>query len=121
MKEHPKNLTVEEILVRSSNVGSVVLAKKIGEEKFKIFLTKLGILKKINFDIEEMGTPLKFNWGKCPLATASFGHGITTTLLQVAKAYSIIVNGGYEIYPRLIKNKKEAEDLVKVFERKMES
>ena len=34
MKEHPKNLTVEEILVRSSNVGSVILAKKIGEEKF---------------------------------------------------------------------------------------
>ena len=33
MKEHPKNLSVEEILVRSSNVGSVVLAKKIGEEK----------------------------------------------------------------------------------------
>ena len=35
MKEHPKNLTVEEILVRSSNVGSVILAKKIGEERFK--------------------------------------------------------------------------------------
>ena len=33
MKEHPKNLSVEEILVRSSNVGSVILAKKIGEEK----------------------------------------------------------------------------------------
>ena len=35
MKEHPKNLPVEEILVRSSNIGSVILAKKIGEEKFK--------------------------------------------------------------------------------------
>ena len=46
-------------------------------------------------------------WGKCPLATASFGHGITTTLLQVVKAYSIIVNGGYHIKPTLIKiNKK---------------
>ena len=38
MKEHPKNLTVEEILVRSSNVGSVILAKKIGEERFKDFV-----------------------------------------------------------------------------------
>ena len=103
----PSNLTAEQILIRSGNIGSVRIGQKIGEEKFKIFLTKLGILKKINFDIEEMGTPLKFNWGKCPLATASFGHGITTTLLQVAKAYSIIVNGGYEIYPRLIKNKKD--------------
>ena len=34
MKEHPKDLSVEEILVRSSNVGSVVLAKKVGDGKF---------------------------------------------------------------------------------------
>ena len=40
------------------------------------------------------------------LATASFGHGITTTLLQLAKAYSIIVNGGYNIKPTLIKKNK---------------
>ena len=33
MKEHPKNLSVEEILIRSSNTGSVILAKKVGEEK----------------------------------------------------------------------------------------
>ena len=37
------------------------------------------------------------------MATASFGHGITTTLLQLAKAYSIIVNGGYKVHPTLIK------------------
>ena len=37
------------------------------------------------------------------MATAAFGHGITTTLLQLAKAYSIIVNGGYDIKPSLIK------------------
>ena len=63
--------------------------------------------KKINFDIEEVGRPIKFKWGKCPLATASFGHGITTTLLQLVKAYSIIVNGGYDIEPILIKNNKK--------------
>ena len=57
----------------------------------------------IEFDIEEVGRPIKFNWGKCPLATASYGHGITTTLLQLAKAYSIIANGGYDINPSLIK------------------
>ena len=56
---------------------------------------------------KEVGKPLKFTWGKCPLATASFGHGITTTLLQLAKAYSIIVNGGYKINPSLIKKDKK--------------
>ncbi len=102
----PTNLTAEQILIRSGNIGSVRIGQKVGQEKFKLFLSKIGILKKIDFDIEEVGTPVKFNWGKCPLATASFGHGITTTLLQIVKAYSIIVNGGYYINPTLIKNSK---------------
>ena len=102
----PSDLTAEQILVRSGNIGSVRIAQQLGEEKFSLFLSKLGVLEKINFEIEEVGSPIKFNWGKCPLATASFGHGITTTLLQLAKAYSIIVNGGYDINPTLIKNNK---------------
>ena len=110
-KEIPSNLTAEQILVRSGNIGSVRIGQKVGEEKFKSFLSKLGVLDKISFDIEEVGKPIKFNWGKCSLATASFGHGITTTLLQLAKAYSIIVNGGYIIQPRLIK--KETNSMKK--------
>ncbi len=99
----PSDLTAEQILIRSGNIGSVKIGQKIGQEKFKFFLSKLGILEKIDFDIEEVGKPIEFNWGKCPLATASYGHGITTTLLQLAKAYSIIANGGYEVKPSLIK------------------
>ena len=103
----PSNLTAEQILVRSGNVGSVRIGQKVGEEKFKLFLSKIGVLNEINFDIEEVGKPIEFNWGKCPLATASFGHGITTTLLQLAKAYAIIVNGGYNVQPGLIKKEKK--------------
>ncbi len=102
-KNIPKDLTAEQILIRSGNIGSVRIGQKIGEEKFKLFLTKVGVLKKIDFDITEVGKPIPFTWGKCPLATASFGHGITTTLLQLAKAYSIIANGGFDINPSLIK------------------
>ena len=109
----PSDLTAEQILVRSGNIGSVRIAQQLGEEKFSLFLSKLGVLEKINFEIEEVGSPIKFNWGKCPLATASFGHGITTTLLQLAKAYSIIVNGGYDINPTLIKkNKNEKKEKI---------
>ena len=100
----PSTLTAEQILVRSGNIGSVKIGQEVGEENFKFFLSKLGILEKINFDIEEVGKPIKFNWGKCPLVTASYGHGITTTLLQLVKAYSIITNGGFDIKPSLIKN-----------------
>jgi len=102
----PSSLTAEQILIRSGNIGSVRIGQKIGEEKFKLFLSKLGILGQLNFDIEEVGRPIDFNWGKCPLATASFGHGITTTLLQVVKGYSIIVNGGFNIEPTLVKKDK---------------
>ncbi len=102
----PSDLTAEQILIRSGNIGSVRIGQEVGVEKFKLFLSKLGLMNKINFDIEEVGSPLNFNWGKCPLATASFGHGITTTLLQVVKAYSIIVNGGFYVDPILIKKKK---------------
>jgi len=76
----------------------------LGENKFKDFLNSLKLFQKINFEIEEVGTPLKFRWGKCKLATASFGHGITTTPLQLARAYAILGNGGIEVQPTLLKD-----------------
>ena len=106
--ELPKDLSIEQILVRSSNIGSVRIAQKIGIEKYKNFLTKLGILDTINFDLEEIGTPLPFVWGKCKLATSSYGHGITTTPLQLAKAYAILGNGGYKIKPSILETKKKS-------------
>ena len=102
-KKMPSNLTTEQILIRSGNIGSVRIAQAIGLEKFPSFLESLGLLSKIKFDIEEVGQPIPFNWGKCKLATAAFGHGITTTPLQLAKGYSIITNGGFNITPTLIK------------------
>ena len=102
-KKIPSDLTVEEILIRSGNIGSVRIGQKLEINNLKYFLEKIGILSKIEFDIEEVGEPIPFRWGKCKLATVSFGHGITTTPLQLAKGYAIITNGGFEIKPSLIK------------------
>ena len=101
----PTDLTAEEILIRSGNIGSVRIGQKLGIEKLKNFLLNIGVLDQIEFDLEEVGKPIPFNWGKCKLATTSFGHGITTTPLQLAKGYSIISNGGFNIIPTLIKKK----------------
>jgi len=109
-KKTPTDLTVEEILVRSGNIGSVRIGQKIGEEKFKSFLNKIGLLETIDFDIHEVGKPTPIKWGKCKLATVSYGHGITTTLLQIAKGYSIVTNGGYDIKPTIIKKKLFKKD-----------
>ena len=106
-KKIPSDLTVEQILIRSSNIGSVRIGQKLEIDKLKSFLEKIGVLNRIDFDIEEVGEPIPFRWGKCKLATVSFGHGITTTPLQLAKGYAIITNGGFEIKPSLIKRNLE--------------
>ena len=103
----PSNLTAEQIFVRSGNIGSVRIAQKVGSEKFKLFLENLGVLNNIEFDIDEVAPQKNYNFGKCRLATASFGHGIATTILQLAKGYAILSNGGYEIKPTLIYKKNE--------------
>jgi cell division protein FtsI (penicillin-binding protein 3) len=104
----PNNLNTEQILVRSSNIGAVRIAQKVGIDKYKDFLNKLGLLDTINFDLEEVGSPISFRWGKCKLATTSYGHGITTTPLQLARAYAIIGNGGYKVDPSILKTKKNS-------------
>ena len=110
----PSDLTVEQILIRSGNIGSVRIGQKLEIIKLKAFLEKIGILSKINFDIEEVGEPIPFKWGKCKLATVSFGHGITTTPLQLAKAYAIISNGGFTVEPSLIKNELKNLSLIHI-------
>jgi cell division protein FtsI (penicillin-binding protein 3) len=109
MKEHPKNLSVEDILVRSSNVGSVVLAKKVGEENYKKFIKKTKLTKNPEIELDEVGVPHRLKWNKCKLETISFGHGITTTPLQATALYAAMSNGGKLIVPSLIKNRKIKE------------
>ena len=107
----PSNLTAEQILIRSGNIGSVRIAQKVGIDNFEDFLVKIGILNQLTFDTDEIGTTQIGRWGKCKLATVAFGHGIATTLLQLTKGYSIITNGGYEINPTLIKKKYENDKI----------
>ena len=112
----PSDLTAEQILIRSGNIGSVRIGQKIGPEKHKFFLEKVGVLSQINFDIEEVAPQKNYNFGKCKLATASFGHGVATTILQLAKGYAVLSNGGFDIKPTLIdentKNNKKGNRLL---------
>jgi len=109
----PTDLTAEEILIRSGNIGSVRIGQKIGSNKHKSFLEKIGVLSQINFDIDEVAPQKNYNFGKCKLATVSFGHGVATTVLQLAKGYAVISNGGYDVKPTLIdKNDKKSKRLL---------
>ena len=75
-----------------------------------VFLKKVVILSPIDFDIDEIAPQKNYNFGKCRLATASFGHGVATTILQLAKGYAVISNGGYDIKPSLIKKNTETKE-----------
>ena len=103
--EMPSSLSLKQILIRSSNIGTIKVARKIGENKLKTFLEDLNLLNTINFELDEIGSPLNFSWNKCKLETVSYGHGITTTPLQAVAAYASISNGGVIVDPTLVKNK----------------
>ena len=109
IKQFPENLSVEDILIRSSNIGTLMLAQKIGEHDYKNFIKKTNLLKKPDFQLEEVGTPLSFNWDKCKLETISYGHGIAVTPLQATATYAALSNGGNIINPTLIKKVKNKE------------
>ena len=116
-----EDLSVEDILIYSSNIGSVKIGQIIGKEKMREFLTLIGLLDKMKFDIEEVGKPLTFKWGDCKLKTASYGHGITTTPIQLAKGYAILSNGGYQVNPTLIKKKFDKSKRVKILKQDVSS
>ena len=103
MKKFPNEMSVEEILIKSSNVGTLKIARMIGQNKFESFIKKLNLNSKANLELGELGTPHSLKWNKCKLETVSYGHGITTTPLQAATAYAAMVNGGYYVKPTLKK------------------
>ena len=106
IKEFPKDLSVEDILIRSSNIGTLMLAQKVGEHEFKKFIKETKLLNTPELEIEELGTPLSFEWNKCKLETISYGHGIAVTPLQATATYAALTNGGNIIKPTIIKKEK---------------
>ncbi|RPG97780.1 MAG: penicillin-binding protein 2 [Candidatus Pelagibacter sp. TMED106] len=110
IKQFPKDLSVEDILIRSSNIGTLMLAKKIGEQDYKDFIKETNLLDTPEFELEEIGTPLNFKWNKCKLETISYGHGIAVTPLQASTTYAALTNGGNIIKPTLIRKKEYQEN-----------
>ena len=71
IKKFPKDLSVEDILIRSSNVGTVKIARQVGKEKFINFINKTDLMNRPSIQLSELGQPLSFEWEKCRLETVS--------------------------------------------------
>ncbi|EPX82185.1 peptidoglycan D,D-transpeptidase FtsI family protein [Salipiger mucosus] len=106
---HNKNygeLSVEDIIVKSSNRGTGKLALAIGTARQKEFLERLGFFQPVPFEMIEAkgGQPLlPARWTDLSTVTISYGHGISTTPLHLAAGYAAIANGGRSVRPTLLR------------------
>jgi cell division protein FtsI (penicillin-binding protein 3) len=106
-------LTVPEVFVYSSNIGTARMALGIGVECHKAFLRKMGQLDRMMTELPESSMPIvPKNWGELNTMTISFGHGLAVAPLQALAATAALVNGGLLIPPTYIKRSAEEAKLV---------
>ena len=104
-----RSLTVPEIFMHSSNIGSARMALSIGVEAHKAFMKKMGQLDQMQTELPEGAPPIvPKNWGELNTMTIAFGHGLAVTPLQATMAVAALINGGYMIPPTFLKRSEEA-------------
>ncbi len=105
-------LSVADIIAKSSNVGTVRIAQMVGVERQKDFLQKLGFFEPTPVEMTEgpTGKPLvPQRWPAVTAATVSFGHGLAASPLHLASAYATIANDGKRVRPTLVHGHKHQE------------
>jgi cell division protein FtsI (penicillin-binding protein 3) len=106
-------LTVPEVFIHSSNIGTARMALGIGVEGHKAFLRKMGQLDRLRTELPESAEPLvPPRWGELNTMTIAFGHGLAVAPLQALMAVGALVNGGSLIPPTFLKrDENEARKL----------
>ena len=95
---HAKNkwMTVPEIIVHSSNIGSAKMALDVGMPAQKKYLKNMGMLSPAGIELPEVGSPLTPDqWRDINTMTISYGHGIAVSPLQLTTGVAALVNDGY--------------------------
>ncbi|MGB3644179.1 MAG: penicillin-binding protein 2 [Mesorhizobium sp.] len=106
-------LTVPEVFIYSSNIGSAKEAEAVGIEGHREFLHRLGILEKMQTELPEVARPTEPKvWKQVHSITIAFGHGVSTTPLQTAVGCAALVNGGYLIEPTFLARTQDEADAV---------
>jgi stage V sporulation protein D (sporulation-specific penicillin-binding protein) len=99
-------LTLEEVLMKSCNDGLMQMVAMEGKENFYRYLMNFGFGKKTGIDLPGEGYGIVKSLEDLKpvdLAACSFGQTNTSTMLQMAAAYSSLVNGGYYYQPHIVK------------------
>ena len=105
-KNYGPLLSVSDVIVKSSNVGTAKMAMQIGGARQQDFLGKLGVFKPTPVELIEAptGRPLlPPKWSEIVTITASYGHGFSASPLHLASAYASLLNGGTLVEPTLLR------------------
>jgi cell division protein FtsI (penicillin-binding protein 3) len=102
---HAKNrwLSVPEIFIYSSNIGSAKMALDVGPEGQRAFLKRLGMLSPLALELPELGEPQgPAQWKELAAMTIAFGHGLSVTPMHVASGVASVVNGGLKVRSTIV-------------------
>ncbi len=105
-RNYGPELTVEKVIVKSSNIGTARMAQMIGAKRQRDFLGALGLLERSKVEIVEASgsTPLlPSNWSEISTMTISYGHGLSVSPMHLAAGYAAIANGGTKVEPTLLR------------------
>ena len=112
-------MTIQQILEKSHNLGTVMVAENIGNEEFYDTWEKLGFGRSLGVmpGTENSGVLRHFsNWGLADKRSLSFGHGpMNTNLAQLARAYLVFANDGALPSLKLLKSDIQNEAVTQVF------
>jgi cell division protein FtsI/penicillin-binding protein 2 len=108
-------LTTEEVLKKSSNVGMVLIGDTFTEKTYEEYLRNFGLYDRTGVDfpgeIKPYTTPYK-RWDKLKKSTMSFGQGIVVSPIQLATAFSAVINGGILYKPYLVEKVTDDNNVV---------
>ncbi|GHA52699.1 cell division protein FtsI [Amylibacter ulvae] len=116
-----KTLSLTDVIVKSSNVGTARMALEAGAGAQQQMLSDLGFFEPVDVELgsaTQTRPILPKRWSDISTMTISYGHGIAATPLHLATAYASITNGGYRVKPTLIKQRGVAKDRPQVISEK---
>lgn len=88
-------LSLEEVYLHSSNIGTSRLAIGMGGNVMRDYLTRFGLLEAAPIELKESARPIRpRDWSDSTLASLSFGYGVSITPAQMAAAMNALANGG---------------------------
>jgi cell division protein FtsI (penicillin-binding protein 3) len=105
-KDHGPELSVTDVIAKSSNIGTAHIAMMIGGERQRAFLKSLGFFDPTTIEMVEAptGKPLlPKKWAEISTLTISYGHGLSASPLHLAAGYAAIANGGTRVSPTLLR------------------